>query len=167
MAIARTASGALLLAALALSVWALPARGEAALYEPAACLENKDLFEQITCLVELAVRENDDTICDAAIHTGVRYQCYAMVAEKLGNLDICGKIPSGVGGETGQLHDLCVSEVAVNLKDYELCQRIKAPGLRDGCYLEIYRQTDDMSLCEMIQDAGMKSLCTGKPSSVK
>jgi hypothetical protein len=162
----RTAVCAGLLATLALCVWVLPARGEA-LYRPAACLEDRDLFEQITCLVELAVHEEDVSICDAATHGGVRYQCYAMVAEKLGNLDICGKIPSGDQGETGQLHDLCVSDVAVNLKDYELCQRIKTPGLRDGCYLQIYQQTDDMSLCEMIQDRGMKSLCTGKPYSAK
>jgi hypothetical protein len=166
MVSARTAACAWLLATLALCVWVLPAWGEV-LYKPAACLEDRDLFEQITCLVDLAVDEEDVSICDAATHGGVRYQCYAMVAEKLANLDICGKIPSGAQGETGQLHDLCVSDVAVNLKDYELCQRIKTPGLRDGCYLQIYQQTDDMSLCEMIQDLGMKSLCTGKPYSAK
>jgi hypothetical protein len=162
----RKTTGIMLFAALALLVWVLPARVEA-LNGPAACLEDRDHFEQITCLSELAVAKEDVSICDAATNEGLRYQCYAMVAEKLRDLDICGKIPGDAAGETGQLRDLCVSDVAVNLKDYKLCEGIETPGFRDGCYLQIYQQTDDMSLCEMIQDPGMKSLCTGKPYSVK
>ena len=48
-----------------------------------SCIDKADVFEQIKCLTDQAVELNDVAVCDRSKHVGVKYQCYAIYAEKL------------------------------------------------------------------------------------
>ncbi len=43
-----------------------------------ACGKKEKLFDQILCYAALATKHDDVSICNAASHAGVRYQCYAI-----------------------------------------------------------------------------------------
>jgi hypothetical protein len=96
----------------------------------------------------------------------VRYQCYAIYAERRSNPDVCEEIPPKSADYIG-LRDVCISDVAEKVGDFTLCEKVQTQGLRDSCYLKIFNKTGDTSLCEKIQDNGLKSGCTGKPVDIK
>ena len=126
------------------------------------CGEKKNLIDQILCYAALATNLDDVSICDAASHEGVRYQCYAIYAERQSKPDVCEAIPLK-SAELKGLRDVCISDVAKKVGDFTLCEKIKTQGLRDSCYLGVAKKTGDTSICEKIQDKGLKSTCTGKP----
>jgi hypothetical protein len=129
------------------------------------CL-SKGTVEQIGCFSDLAVNNKDAAACDAAKHEGVRYQCYAVTAEKLGDWRICLEIPPKSKDHI-ELRDICISDVAEKSEDSALCERIRTGNFRDGCYLKVYRRTGDSALCGRVSDPGLKSSCTGEPVLVK
>lgn len=129
------------------------------------CLK-KGIFEQIGCLSDLAAKNGDASVCDSAAHEGVRYQCYAVTAEKIGDWETCLEIPLK-SKEHVELRDLCISDVAKKNVDSTLCEKIQTGNFKDSCYLKVYRKTNDSSLCENISDPGIKSLCTGEPVIVE
>jgi hypothetical protein len=129
------------------------------------CL-TQGIIEQIGCLSDLAARKKDASVCGAASHEGVRYQCYAVAAEKLGHWKTCLEIPPK-STEHVELRDVCISDVAENKKDSSLCEKIETGNFRDSCYLKVYQKTGDSALCDKISDPGLKSMCTGEPVYVK
>ena len=131
-----------------------------------SCEKKKNLFNQILCYTALATKLDDVSICDAASHEGVRYQCYAIYAELRSKPDVCEAIPSK-SAELKGLRDVCISDVAKKAGDFTLCKKIKTQGLRDSCYLGVAKKTGDTSICDKIQDKGLKSSCTGKPVYIK
>ncbi len=115
-------------------------------------------IEQIECYVDHATRTGDPEICREASHEGLRYQCFAVVAEKRKDAALCDTIPLS-SDEHLALRDVCLSDVAATLEDAALCERIETAGLRDSCYFKIARATDDPSLCNRIVDLGLRSGC--------
>jgi hypothetical protein len=130
------------------------------------CGKKKNLIDQLLCYAALATKLDDVSICDAASHEGVRYQCYAIYAERRSKPDVCEAIPSK-SAELKGLRDVCISDVAKKAGDFTLCAKIETQGLRDSCYLGVAKKTGDTSICEKIQDKGLKSGCTGKPVYVQ
>jgi hypothetical protein len=126
------------------------------------CEKKENLLDQILCFAALATKHDDFLICNAASHEGVKYQCFAIYAERRSNPDVCEEIPPK-SSEHKDLRDSCISDVAKQNGDFTLCEKVQAQGLRDSCYWGIAKQTGDTSLCEKIQDSGLKSGCTGKP----
>jgi hypothetical protein len=129
------------------------------------CL-SKGILDQIGCLSDLAAKKKDASVCDATPHEGVKYQCYAVAAEKLGDWKTCLEIPPKSKDHI-ELRDICISDVAEEKKDSTLCEKIKTGNFRDSCYLKVYRETGDSALCDRISDPGLKSSCTGEPVIVK
>jgi hypothetical protein len=129
------------------------------------CLE-KGIFGQISCLSDLAAEREDASVCGAAAHEGVKYQCYAVAAEKLGDWNTCYEIPTD-SKDGIELRDLCISDVAEKNADSDLCKKIETANFKDSCYLKVWRKTGDSTLCEKISDAGIKSMCTGEPVMVE
>ena len=127
-----------------------------------ACWKTENLFDQVLCYAALATKHEDVSICNAASHDGVRYQCYSIYAERQSNPDACEEIPSS-SADHKALRDACISDVAKKIGDFKLCEKVQTQGLRDSCYWGIVKKTGDTSLCEKIQDNGLKSGCTGKP----
>jgi len=131
-----------------------------------ACGKKENLFDQILCYAALATKHDDFSICNAASHEGVRYQCYAIYAERRSNPDICEEIPPK-SADHKALRDACISDVAKKIGDFTLCEKVQTQGLQDSCYWGIAKKTGDTSLCEKIQDNGLKSGCTGKPVDIE
>jgi hypothetical protein len=161
----RLCGAVLSLIFLSLPVVLLPAQLAGARSSAEECL-TKGIIEQIGCLSDLAAGEKDASVCDAAAHEGVKYQCYAVAAEKLGHWETCLEIPPK-SKEHIELRDVCISDVAENNKDSSLCEEIETRNFRDSCYLKVYRKTGDSALCGKISDPGLKSMCTGEPVYVK
>ena len=131
-----------------------------------ACGKKKNLIDQTLCYAALATKHDDVSICNAASHEGVRYQCYAIYAERRSNPDVCEEIPSKSADHKG-LRDACISDVAKKVGDFTLCEKVQTQGLRDSCYWGIAKKTGDTSLCEKIQDNRLKSGYTGKPVDIE
>jgi len=134
--------------------------------EAESCINKANLLEQIKCLTDRAVKIKDVAVCDRSKHVGVKYQCYAMYAEKVENWEICNRIPT----DTKDLLDLkaiCISDVAIKLMNKELCEKVDVQGFKDGCYMKIVESTGNKMLCEKISDPGMRSYCTGEPIYIK
>jgi hypothetical protein len=127
-----------------------------------ACGKKGNLIDQMLCYAALATKHEDVSICNAASHEGMRYQCYAIYAERRSNPDVCEEIPPKSADYIG-LRDVCISDVAEKVGDFTLCEEVQTQGLRDSCYWKIAKKTGDTSLCEKIQDKVLKSGCTGKP----
>ena len=131
-----------------------------------SCIDKEDVFEQIKCLTDRAVELNDVAVCDRSKHVGVKYQCHAIYAEKVGNWEICNRIPTD-NKDLLDLKSMCISDVAKKLMKEELCEKVDVLGFKDGCYMKIAESTDNKILCEKISDPGIKSLCTGEPIYIK
>jgi hypothetical protein len=129
------------------------------------CLE-KGIFKQISCLSDLAASKGRASVCDAAEHEGVKYQCYAVAAEKLGDWKACFEIPAK-SREHVELRDVCISDVADKTADSDLCDKIETSNFKDSCYLKVKNKTGDSALCSRISDTGIKSMCTGEPVMVE
>lgn len=128
---------------------------------PSECTAQDDPIERTICLGRLARQRDDLTVCDAARHPGVKYQCYYMYAQHVGAVSVCRDIPDR------DLRDGCVSDLAALKADPGLCHGIAGQGIRDSCYLKVARATGDRQLCDNIRDRGLKSACTGVPVMVE
>jgi hypothetical protein len=126
------------------------------------CEERKSPFEQISCFVRVAQETRDPEVCTDATSLGVRLQCFAILAERMDQLELCNRI-TGVSSDEVQLRDLCISDVAVLRLAPEFCAGLVTPGFRDSCYLKIFRKNGDAALCERIEDPGLRSACDGEP----
>ena len=128
----------------------------------AACAE-LDLLLQIGCYADAAVERGDLGPCEAAVHEGVQYQCYAVVAERQDDPSLCQQIPTPTA-EHLLLKDACLSDIAKNGLDPELCGAVEAEGLRDGCYFAVAEGIPDRTVCSEITDEGLKRLCFERSS---
>lgn len=127
-----------------------------------ACLDEDNAYNRLMCLVDLGETKDGSGPCMAAEDPGIRWQCVAIVAERIDRPGLCGEIP--VDMEDGrELRDVCLSDIAEARADGALCADIETPGLRDSCYLKVVRAGADAALCEEIGDAALKSACTGEP----
>jgi len=117
-----------------------------------------DLLSQVGCFADLAVESGDLGPCDGAAHEGVRYQCYAVVAERRDDPRTCQQIPSTTA-EHLSLKDLCLSDIAKSRLDPELCGAVETVGFRDGCYFKVAEGIPDRELCSGISEEGLKRLC--------
>jgi len=93
------------------------------------------------------------TACDEANEQAVRYQCYAIFAERTGTATPCRRIPTS-DQDYRQLRDVCLADVAAALGSSDLCEEVQSDGLRDGCWLSTSRRTGDQTLCERIGPDG-------------
>lgn len=164
-----TGPGHLVLLAIAGVVTACGQGGEegtegdpAAAERAAACRTVENSLDRIFCFADLASEAGSVAPCDSAEDQGVRYQCYAVFAQRRATPGPCRRIPDA-GGDGRDLRDACLGDVARELERPDLCEEVRAPGLRDSCFLQLFRATGDSVLCDRIDDRGLKSLCTGEP----
>ena len=130
------------------------------------CEDTENLLERIECYAALATDEDDPSVCGRSSHEGVKYQCFAVLAERRGSKELCDEIPSR-SPDHKKLRDVCISDVAAQTLSPLLCEEIQTVGLRDSCYAKIGQQSKDTTLCQRIQDPGLRSICTGQPVMVE
>ncbi len=126
------------------------------------CEDRENVVERIECYVTLATDKADPSVCGQSSHEGVKYQCYAILAERRGSMELCNVIPSRSPGHQ-DLRDICISDVAKKTLSPPLCEEIQTIGLRDSCYAKIGQETENAVLCEKIQDPGLRSMCSSQP----
>lgn len=126
------------------------------------CSGVEDIFDRIQCFVDRALEAKTFTACDEANEQAVRYQCYAVFAERAETAIPCRQIPTS-DLDYRQLRDVCLADVAAALGSSALCEEIESDGLRDGCWLSTSHGTGNQTLCERIEDPQLHSLCTGEP----
>jgi len=130
------------------------------------CPTIENVVDQILCFADEAEAAGRLAACDAASAEGVRFQCYAIYAERAQTVEPCRLIPTE-DEDLSDLRDACVSDVAKVTKQPDLCEEIGSHGLRDSCWLQVFRETGDAGLCDRIEDARLRSLCTGEPVYVE
>ena len=130
------------------------------------CMDKANVFEQIKCLTDRAVELKNVAVCDQSKHVGVKYQCYAIYAERVGNWEICNHIPTD-NKDLLDLKSICISDVAKKMMKEELCEKVDVLSFKDGCYMKIAESTGNKILCEKISDPNVKSFCTGEPIYIK
>jgi hypothetical protein len=130
------------------------------------CEDVKSVFERIECFVALATDKDDPSVCGHSSHEGVKYQCYAILAERRGSRELCNMIPPR-SRDYVELSDICISDVAKKTLSPLLCEGIQTAGLRDSCYAKIGQESKDKTLCQKIEDPGLRSICSGEPVVVK
>lgn len=132
----------------------------------AECADIANAIERTLCFADRAVEAGSTSPCDEASGEGVRYQCYAVYAERVETVEPCRRIPT-TSADLRDLRDVCVGDVAEVTGRAELCAEVAADGLRDSCWLSVYRQTGDRTLCDRIEDRALKSLCTDEPVRIE
>lgn len=132
----------------------------------AECSDIANAIERTLCFADRAVEAGSTSPCDEASREGVRYQCYAVYAERAETVEPCRRIPT-TSGDLRDLRDVCVGDVAEVTGRAELCAEVAADGLRDSCWLSVYRRTGDRTLCDRIEDRALKSLCTDEPVRIE
>lgn len=140
-------------------------RGEASAVER-VCSDLENPVDRILCFADRATDESDARRCDDASSDAVRFQCYAVYAERVEDVAPCRDIPGGTEDLQG-LRDVCIGDVAGVAGRAELCEEIVTAGLRDSCYLAVFRTTGDGELCGRIEDPGLRSACTDEPAYVQ
>jgi len=161
------------------TMWIAMALGLAACGEPGAqsqapdsitaradCADVENVIDRTLCFADRAEAAGDLAPCDGADAEGVRFQCYAIYAERAETVEPCHRIPTD-SEDGSDLRDACVSDVAKVTERAELCEEIVSHGLRDSCWLGVFRKTEDPALCDRIEDAGLRSACTGEPVYVE
>ena len=93
-------------------------------------------YKSNSCYETLANSKNDVTFCSKATHD--REGCFALFAIKSGNIETCPKDYS---------HDECITNTAVKLRDFLLCDNIEHPYNKGRCYARMAAELQDPNLC--------------------
>ncbi|MBD3261617.1 MAG: hypothetical protein GF334_08055, partial [Candidatus Altiarchaeales archaeon] len=123
------------------------------------CLNQSNRFHQKNCLIKLAAKSGNQSIC-YSLENGVllswRDDCLRSVAATSGNHSICRQIHSE------NIKDICLGEVAVVNRDSGLCDLIETRQSRDWCYNNVAPQLRDASLCSKITHQNRREDCLMK-----
>lgn len=130
------------------------------------CADLENPVDRILCFADRAADESDARRCDDALSDAIRYQCYAVFAERVKDVAPCRDIPRETEDLQG-LRDACIGDVAAVAGQPGLCDEIMTAGLRDSCYVAVFRTTGDDELCGRIEDPVLRSTCTGEPAYVQ
>lgn len=140
------------------------------------CKSVKDFTPREYCILEIAKKRGDASICDLS-HS--KEKCFYEVATSHKDIDICEKI------KEKYKHDECVSFVAISSREPELCKRLKgysplstvspAPGepfvekhekisvedeqVLNTCYSRTAKAAKDKKICQNIKDRTLRDTC--------
>ena len=91
------------------------------------CEATENVIERIECYVEFATDNDDPSVCGQSTDEGVKYQCYAIVAERRDSVELCDVIPSR-SQDHQELKDICISDVAKKILNALLCEQNRPSG---------------------------------------
>ncbi|MFY9317425.1 MAG: hypothetical protein WAO95_17945 [Burkholderiales bacterium] len=130
-----SAAGALLLAAgVAAAFWQVTPRSAG------GCDAIGDELKRGACLMNFALRDSDELLCDRVSFDSSRWSCLYQIAERKGKPALCMQIAAPC--------------------------RFASPGVqcdpqtyRDTCYLVVARKLKDETWCGQVSDAGKRAAC--------
>lgn len=85
-------------------------------------------------------------------------ECYRWLAEKVDNPGVCWTFSQQENKEK------CIIVFAHKYKDQEMCEMIEGDysRRRDMCYMNVAKELEDVSLCEKVSDPGSRDGCRGR-----
>lgn len=111
------------------------------------------------CYINVAEELRDYKVCLIVKNNDIKNQCLRTVAEKVNDVSVCDMVVEG--------ENSCYFEVALNLKDLSICQKINDEsdsydgGIdKSSCYYHMAKTKNDISICEKIMnDPALKGSC--------
>lgn len=140
------------------------------------CENIEDQNEKDYCYSDLAVAEQDVSICDKMQNSILKNYCYGEIYNEIAitkkDVSICEKIQDV---QDLGLKDECYRGVAWAKNDPSICDKLeetnpiemysRVPTRKERCYSSIMHNWDlasnelDLSICDKIQDQGYKDYC--------
>lgn len=115
-----------------------------------------DSSEKSFCITELAIATKDDQLCNEIPKEDEKEKsrCYGAVGKVLKKIEIC--LLATKENDSGG----CISDIAIEKNDEELCRKIAAQYYIEKCFGTIAKNKDDVNICESISIEGRgKSGC--------
>ncbi len=119
--------------------------------DPKNCEDISEAYihEKNNCFLNLAAELKDSSLCDKiAFYPDVKDRCYTGYYIEIGNLSHCSTLK-----EPGLSKDAeCFAGIALNQKDFSICDNIDAEHLRIGwCQFELAITMGDIKYCSYIE----------------
>jgi len=105
-----------------------------------------------SCHTQLALAENDPSICENIEWYCWRKKCYWSIGETTDDKQICEVMPA-------EWHDRCVHSMAHNKQDSSICAGINDQGRRENCILCIAAEQRVNQSCSLIQNSEYRDKC--------
>lgn len=114
------------------------------------------------CFTEKASLGNDVSFCEKNKYANPhdRNECRIAVSKNSNDPSICREIEDGAGRNPEDFKYQCFANIALNTKNYSLCEELKERSYRNECYASIGNKTSDVSICnKVINDPDQFSDC--------
>lgn len=105
------------------------------------------------CYNQLALRENNISICDKMPNQDDKDSCYWNFARGKEDLLICDKI------KNLDFLDNCYRDIATAKEDLSICEKITDQEKKNNCYRNIAKAKQDPLVCDNIATQSVKNSC--------
>jgi hypothetical protein len=116
---------------------------------PIAC-DQTDITARANCMYELATFSEKPEMCSQILMKDQMDRCNSFFATKKLDSSYCDKI-------TGEEHDRCILDLAVNSRDIALCNKINSNATLTRC--KNYLIDANPVFCDRLQSNGEKDAC--------
>lgn len=107
---------------------------------PAECARISDDLKRGACVMNFALRTDDDRLCEQVTFDSSRWSCIYQIAERKADATLCERIAlpcrytgPGLACEPVRYRDTCYLMTARALSDPELCERMTSGDLQASC----------------------------------
>lgn len=106
------------------------------------------------CVTGKSVTANDASLCNINRYANPqsRNECRIKVSEKATNPSICHEIEDGAGRNPESFKYQCFANIAINTKNYSLCNDLKESSYRNECYGVIANRINDLNICNKVSN---------------
>ncbi|MEK7157791.1 MAG: MFS transporter [Patescibacteria group bacterium] len=106
------------------------------------------------CVTGKATATNDASLCDINRYANPqnRNECRIKVSEKATDTSICREIEDGAGRNPESFKYQCFANIAINTKNYSLCNDLKETSYRNECYSVIANRINDLNTCDKVSN---------------
>lgn len=108
--------------------------------------------QKYTCLESLAVSSDNSTAC-ASLSGSYKDNCYAQIAAKESNIQLCGNISNST------LKAACTTQVANSTGVYNYCLQLNQP-YSDACLYSVGTSRRNESACTSIANTTLSNTCS-------
>ncbi|RME30718.1 hypothetical protein D6789_04815 [Candidatus Woesearchaeota archaeon] len=115
---------------------------------PTAC---EGATDRGSCIVELAVEQHDDALCDT-LEGNTQTWCLTDVAAAADNPAICDRITST------ESREFCKRDIYIAREDVEACQTLTT-GAKNDCLNDIAHATNDWLTCVSMEEGARREEC--------
>ena len=112
-----------------------------------------DFGKDKNCLINEALTANDASLCEKNKYLNPydRNECKVGVSKNDNNADVCRKMETD-DGDWGnmELKYKCFANIALNTKNYSLCDELEDRIYKNDCYISVAKKTNDINICDKV-----------------